>query len=89
MFLLTLQKAVVGLSSSDFSPGLSFVAISISHVNFLGGLAFKSAFPHSRLHKPTLTESMQMLATDLLCRNELGFTLNTYGMDMEEYVFNE
>ena len=87
MFLLTLKKAVVELSSSDFSPGLSFVAIS--RVKSLGGLAFKSAFPHSRLHKPTLTESMQMLATDLLCRNELGFTLNTYGMDMEEYVFNE
>ena len=87
MFLLTLQKAVVELSSSDFSPGLSFVAISC--VKFLGGLAFKSAFPHSRLHKPTLTELMQMLATYLLHQNELGFTLNTYGMDMEEYVFNE
>jgi ATP-dependent exoDNAse (exonuclease V) alpha subunit len=39
---LTLEKVVVGLGHADFSPGLSFVAIS--RVKSLAGLALCSCF---------------------------------------------
>ena len=84
---LTLEKVVVELGDKDFSAGLSFVAIS--RVKTLKGLAFRTHFDHSRLKKPKETDSMLMLRRDTERRSQLGFQLNTYGMDLSEYVFAE
>lgn len=46
---LTLDKAVIDLGEVDFTPGLSFVAMS--RVKNISGLLFKSSFPLSRLQK--------------------------------------
>ena len=46
---LTLDKAVINLGELDFTPGLSFVAMS--RVKKLSGLLFKTPFPLSRLQK--------------------------------------
>src|ERR1700691_610666 len=84
---LTLEKVVVELGDKDFSAGLSFVAIS--RVKTLKGLAFRTRFDHARLKKPKETESMLMLKKDTERRNQLGFQLNTFGMDLSEYIFSE
>ena len=47
---LTLDKAVIELGEVDFTPGLSFVAMS--RVKKLSGLLFKTSFPIHRLQKP-------------------------------------
>ena len=47
---LTLDKAVIDLGEVDFTPGLSFVAMS--RVKKISGLLFKTPFPISRLQKP-------------------------------------
>ena len=47
---LTLDKAVIDLGEVDFTPGLSFVAMS--RVKKISGLSFKTPFPISRLQKP-------------------------------------
>ena len=47
---LTLDKAVIELGQVDFTPGLSFVAMS--RVKQLSGLLFKTSFPINRLQKP-------------------------------------
>ena len=78
---------VVELGDKDFSAGLSFVAIS--QVKTLKGLAFRTCFDHAQLKKPKETESMLMLKKDTECCNQLGFQLNTFGMDLSEYVFTE
>ena len=78
---------VVELGDKDFSAGLSFVAIS--RVKTLKGLAFRTRFDHTRLKKPKETETMLMLKKDIERRNLLGFQLNTFGMDLSEYVFLE
>jgi hypothetical protein len=77
---------VIDLGPKDFSSGLSFVAIS--RVKKLGGIAFRTAFPWSRLQRPKVTESMKMLE-DTTRRANLGFELDTYGMDLTQYVFDE
>jgi ATP-dependent exoDNAse (exonuclease V) alpha subunit len=82
---LTLEKAVIELGRADFSAGLSFVAIS--RVKTLKGLTFRTRFPHTRLQKPKETDSMKMLREDNERRLQLGFHLNTFGMDLSEYVF--
>ena len=82
---LTLEKAVVELGPSDFTPGLSFVAIS--RVKTLSGLAFRSRFDAARLQKVKETDSMQMLKEDNERLSHLQFQLNTYGMDLSEYIF--
>ena len=46
---LTLDKAVIDLGDTDFTPGLSFVAVS--RVKKLSGLLFKTPFPIGRLQK--------------------------------------
>ena len=84
---LTLEKVVVELGDKDFAAGLTFVAIS--RVKSLKGLAFRTRFDHARLKKPKETDSMLMLRRDTERRNQLGFQLNTYGMDLSEYVFAE
>ena len=78
---------VVELGDKDFSAGLSFVAIS--RVKNLKGLAFCTHFNHARLKKPKETETMLMLKKDTERRNLLGFQLNTFGMDLSEYIFSE
>ena len=83
---LTLEKVVVELGDKDFSAGLSFVAIS--WVKTLKGLAFCTCFDYAQLKKPKETETMLMLKKDIE-RNLLGFQLNTFGMDLSEYVFSE
>ena len=82
---MTLEKVVVELGPSDFTPGLLFVAIS--WVKTLDGLAFRSRFEAARLQKVRETDSMQMLKDDNEWHSQLGFQLNTYGMDLSEYVF--
>jgi ATP-dependent DNA helicase PIF1 len=84
---LTLEKAVIELGDKDFSAGLTFVAIS--RVKTLKGLAFRTRFDHARLKKPKETDSMLMLKKDTERRDQLGFQLNTYGMDLSEYTFSE
>jgi hypothetical protein len=73
------------LRAKDFSAGLSFVAIS--RVKKLNGIAFRAPFVLSRLLRPKVTESMTMLETDTV-RRAGRFTLDTYSMDLSEYVFN-
>ena len=86
---LTLEKVVVELGDKDFAAGLTFVAIS--RVKTLKGLAFRTHFDHARLKKPkeTDSESMLMLRRDTERCSQLGFQLNTYDMDLTEYVFAE
>jgi hypothetical protein len=84
---LTLDKVVVELGGKDFSAGLSFVAIS--QVKTLKGLAFRTHFDHAWLKKPKETESMFMLKKDTERCSQLGFQLNTFGMDLSENVFLE
>ena len=84
---LTLERVVVELGDKDFSRGLSFVAIS--RVKTLKGLAFHTCFDHAQLKKPKETESILMLKKDTERCNQLGFQLNTYGMDLSEYIFLE
>ena len=59
---MTLDQVVVELGPSDFTPGLSFVAIS--QVKSLKGLAFRSQFDIDRLQKVKETDSMEMLRED-------------------------
>ena len=87
MRVLTLEKVVVELGDKDFSAGLSFV--EISQVKTLKGLAFRTHFDHTRLKKPKETETMLMLKKDIEHHNLLGFQLNTFGMDLSEYIFSE
>ena len=84
---LTLEKVVVELGAKDFAAGLTFVAIS--RVKTLKGLAFHTHFDHAQLKKPKETNSMLMLRRDTERRTQLGFQLNTYGMDLSQYVFAE
>ena len=78
---------VVELGDKDFSASLSSVAIS--QVKTLKGLAFHTHFDHARLKKPKETESMLMLKKDTEHCSQLGFQLNTFGMDLSEYIFSE
>jgi hypothetical protein len=64
---LTLDKAVIDLGEVDFTPGLSFVAMS--RVKKLSGLLFKSPFLIGRLKKPQ--GSSEDLAADTECRRNL------------------
>ena len=82
---MTLEKVVVELGDKDFSAGLTFVAIS--RVKTLQGLAFRTHFDHAWPKKPKETDSMLMLKRDVECCHQLGFQLNTYGMDLNEYTF--
>ena len=84
---MTLEKVVVELGDKDFSAGLSFVAIS--RVKTLKGLAFRTHFDHTQLKKLKETETMLMLKKDIEHHNLLGFQLNTFGMDLSEYIFLE
>ena len=84
---LTLEKVVVELGDKDFSAGLCFVAIY--RVKTLKGLAFHTHFEHARLKKPKETDSMLMLRRDTERHSQLGFQLNTFDMDLSEYVFAE
>jgi hypothetical protein len=82
-----LEEATIELGTADFSAGLSFVAIS--RVKTLKGIAFRSPFGLAWLLKPKLTDSMRMLDEDNVRRAALGFTLDTYGMDLSQYVFSD
>ena len=84
---LTLEKAVVKLGAKDFSAGLT--SVTISQVKTLKGLAFHTHFDHAGLKKPKETDSMLMLKKDTEHCNQLGFQLNTDGMDLSEYIFSE
>ena len=54
---MTLEKVVVELGPTDFTPGLAFAAIS--HVKTLKGLAFHSWFDTAQLQKVRETQTMQ------------------------------
>jgi ATP-dependent exoDNAse (exonuclease V) alpha subunit len=84
---LTLDKVVVELGDKDVSADLSFMAIS--QVKTLKGLAFHTHFDHAQLKKPKETESMLMLKKDTEHCRQLGFQLNTFGMDLSEYIPSE
>jgi hypothetical protein len=47
---MSLSRAVLNLSDSEFALGLSYVAVS--RVKTLGGLMFESAFDLSRFKEP-------------------------------------
>ena len=82
---LTLEKATIDLGDKDFASGLSFVAIS--RVKSLKGVAFRSGFPWARIKKDKESPTTKMLSEDNRRRENLGFTLNTYDMDLSNYVF--
>lgn len=84
---LTLTRAVLELGPKDFSAGLSFVAIS--RVKSLAGIAFRSGFPHSRLIRTTVTDTMKMLEEDDSRRDALQFQLDDYGVDLSDFVFSD
>jgi ATP-dependent DNA helicase PIF1 len=84
---MTLDEVAIELGPKDFAAGLAYVAIS--RVRTLKGIAFRSAFPLTRLQRQTETESMKMLSEDNTRREGLGFILDTYGMDLSEYVFDD
>ena len=83
---LTLEDAVIELGHVDFSAGLSFVAIS--RVKTLNGLAFRSRFGLARLQKSTESDTMKMLRQDNDRRSTIGFHLDTFGMDLSNYIFD-
>jgi hypothetical protein len=58
---------------------MSQVFVAISQVKTLKGLAFRTRFDHAQLKKPKETE----------CHNQLGFQLDTFGMDLSEYIFSD
>jgi hypothetical protein len=62
-----LDKAVISLGEVDFTPGLSFVAMS--WVKKISGLLFKTPFPISRLQK--IRGSSEDLNTDAERRSHL------------------
>ena len=64
---LTLDKAVIDLGEKDFTPGLSFVALS--RVKTVSGISFKNPFPIGRLQKPR--GSSEDLDTDTERRRHL------------------
>jgi ATP-dependent exoDNAse (exonuclease V) alpha subunit len=64
---LTLDNAVIDLGEKDFTPGLSFVAMS--RVKKISGILFKSPFPLNRLQKPQ--GSSTVLDTDTERRRNL------------------
>ena len=80
---LTLTKGIVDLGEKDFSPGLSFVAIS--HVKSLEGLAFHTHFPWSHIQWAEETPTAKLLREDNECHAEL----DTYGVNLDEYVFTD
>lgn len=73
------------LGAADFSPGLSFVAIS--RVKSLDGLAFRSRFDASRLQKVKETDTRLMLKEYYQARAGSIFHHNNYGVDLSEYTF--
>ena len=82
---LTLTKVVIDLGEKDFSPGLSFVAIS--HVKSFKGLAFCTHFPWSCIHQAEETPTAKLLREDNECCAKLSFELDAYGVNLNEYVF--
>ena len=52
----------------------------------LSGLAFRSPLAMTRLQKPK-TSTQEMLKKDILRRAELGFELDTFGINLDMYVF--
>jgi hypothetical protein len=64
---------------------LSFVAISC--IKKLKGLAFCVPFGIQQLQHGEETESMKMLKEDNTQQEALGFTLDTHGLDLSEYVY--
>ena len=83
---LTLEDAVIELGHADFSAGLSFVAIS--QVKTLNGLAFHYWFGLAHLQKSTESDTMKMLRQDNDRRSTIGFHLDTFGMDLSNYIFD-
>ena len=84
---MSLPEAVIELGPKEFTARLSFVVIS--QVKTLGDLAFCSSFPLSHLHRKEETASMRMLKVDNIRQQQLGFSLDMYGVSLDEYVFND
>jgi ATP-dependent DNA helicase PIF1 len=78
---LTLEKAKIQLGESDFSAGLSFVAIS--RVKSLKGLMFKTGFGLNRLRRDKATDNSVMLLKDTKRLQEIGFTFDDYGTNVQ------
>ena len=82
---MTLDRAVIDVGVKEFSPGLSFVAIS--RVRSLQGLAFRQWFPIERLARPNRSDNMRFLEVDNARRQTLEqWELDDYGMDLTEYT---
>ena len=82
---LTLTKVVIDLGEKDFSPGLSFVAIS--RVKSFKGLAFHTHSPWSHIQRAEETTTAKLLREDNERRANLSFELDSYGVNLDEYVF--
>jgi hypothetical protein len=76
-------------SSPKHVPHLSASVHGVPHLNCVVCAApVSSPFGLTRLQRPNVTESMRMLEEDTERRTHLGFTLDAYGMDLSQYVFN-
>jgi hypothetical protein len=84
---LTLSKVVIDLGEKDFSPGLSFVAMYC--VKDFKGLAFHIHFPWSHLQQAEETPTAKLLREDNEHCANLSFELDTYGVNLNEYVFTD
>ncbi|KIJ56968.1 hypothetical protein M422DRAFT_148631, partial [Sphaerobolus stellatus SS14] len=83
---LALEKVIIKLGPSDYSLGLSFVAMS--RVKKLSGLAFRSPFPITWLQKPT-SAMQDVLQKDIRQWESFPFQFNDYGVNLELYEFSE
>ena len=74
-----------------WTKGLFIWAVICCHFpgQKIEGAAFCVPFGIQHLQCGEETESMRMLREDNTRQEALGFTLDTYGIDLGEYVFNE
>ncbi|KAJ3860128.1 hypothetical protein EV359DRAFT_49726, partial [Lentinula novae-zelandiae] len=82
---LTLDNATICLGVKDFASGLSFVAIS--RVKALKGVAFRESFGGICHHNETTTR--KMLKEDVIRQRNLDFVLDSYGVNLDEFEFDE
>ncbi|KAN0079069.1 hypothetical protein V8E54_005582 [Elaphomyces granulatus] len=72
---ITVSRAVLNISSRDFTPGLTYVAVS--RVKSLGGLLFEEAFDFERFRSRE-SDTMRMRREDTERRAEQHVIIDNY-----------